>query len=168
MSYDLKKFEKAARRGPRQLIADDSADEDVFHLRPRVKLIGNMHGNEPVGRELLIHFAKYLLKMAEEGNARALRILRKTRLFILPTMNPDGFKRGKEGECSGGSYAAGRFNEGRKDLNRDFPDFEDWKILNQNPNHDIYKGRQKETQLLMNWILNGNFLLSANFHGKPL
>ena len=42
-------------------------------------------------------------------------------LWILPTVNPDGFARGSEGRCLGGNYETGRYNEGRKDLNRDFP-----------------------------------------------
>ena len=36
-------------------------------MRPMVKLIGNIHGNEPVGRELLIHFAKFILEVINEG-----------------------------------------------------------------------------------------------------
>jgi hypothetical protein len=87
---------------------------DRVLLKPRVKLIGNMHGNEPVGRELLVHLANYLPKMAEEGDERAKRILDTTDLYILPTMNPDGFKRGEEGRCSGGGYATGRLSEGRQ------------------------------------------------------
>ena len=42
-------------------------------------------------------------------------------LWILPTVNPDGFARGSEGRCLGGNYETGRYNEGGKDLNRDFP-----------------------------------------------
>ena len=34
-----------------------------------------------------------------------------TDITIIPTMNPDGFDRGKEGACFGRS---GRFNEGMK------------------------------------------------------
>ena len=86
-------------------------DEEEL-LRPKVKLVGNMHGNEPVGRELLIHLAKYLLHSKRDGDARASGILRSTDLYILPTMNPDGFGRGQEGRCAGGNYGYGRLSEG--------------------------------------------------------
>ena len=36
-----------------------------------------------------------------------------TDITIIPTMNPDGFDRGKEGECSGTDYKSGRLNDGR-------------------------------------------------------
>jgi len=89
-------------------------------------------------------------------------------LWILPTMNPDGFERGSEGRCEGGSYATGRYNEGRKDLNRDFPTWRDFQELNNNNNNDdksfLFERRQKETKLLMKWILEYPFVLSANFH----
>lgn len=128
-----------------------------------MKLIGNMHGNEPVGRELLIHLARYLLTKAKEGDARAKRIIETVDLYILPTMNPDGFKRGEEGRCSGGGYAAGRLSQGRQDLNRNFPKWsEHMPWLSEG--FDIYEGREKETQLLMKWILENVFALSANFH----
>jgi hypothetical protein len=39
--------------------------------------------------------------------------LNTTDLWILPTMNPDGFARAREGECFGGRYTDGRQNEGR-------------------------------------------------------
>lgn len=76
------------------------------------------------------------------------------------------------GHCGGGTYAAGRLNEGRVDLNRDFPswwDWNEWRHLggiegDRNSTDFIFDGRQKETQILMDWILGGKFVLSANFH----
>jgi hypothetical protein len=43
--------------------------------------------------------------------------------------------------CIGEDYAAGRFNEGQKDLNRDFPT---WRQLDSNSS-DLEAGRQPET-----------------------
>ena len=77
-------------------------------LRPMVKLIGNIHGNEPVGRELLMHFASYILnsdhlpnELRDERAKRASRILETTDLWILPSMNPDGFEESVLGLCRG-------------------------------------------------------------------
>ena len=57
-------------------------------------------------------FPRYLLESSRDGDSRSLSLLTSTDLHILPTMNPDGFARADEGKCSGGSYAAGRLNEG--------------------------------------------------------
>ena len=146
--------------------------KNVDALKPMVKLVGNIHGNEPVGKELLIHFAKYILsaKTTPESQRdslahRAVNILKMTDLWILPSMNPDGFQRAKEGKCSGEGYSSGRRNEGWKDLNRDFPTWKDMQILRLgNASHDIYKSRQQETKLMMQWVLDNPFVLSASFH----
>lgn len=142
----------------------DSSD-DKLKLKPMVKLIGNMHGNEPTGREMLIHLAQYILSSATNPDPdafgmRAKRLLKTTDLWLLPTMNPDGFSRGTEGRCLGGNYSAGRYNEGRKDLNRDFPT---WRELGQSQSK-LKRNRQRETVLVMTWILKHPFVLSANFH----
>ncbi|XP_023336204.1 carboxypeptidase D [Eurytemora carolleeae] len=130
-------------------------------LRPMVKYIGNIHGNEPVGRELLVHLLQVLVRGYRQREPRIFNLLEHTNITIIPTMNPDGFDRSKEGKCFGGDYKTGRYNEGRKDLNRDFPTWRDTnKSLNQN-----MKGRQPETKALMKLITSEPWVLSANFHG---
>ena len=63
-------------------------------LTPMVKYIGNMHGDETIGREMLIYLAEYLL--FNYGKIHEVtEIVNTTDLYLVPTMNPDGFSRSK-------------------------------------------------------------------------
>ena len=82
-----------------------------------------MHGNEVVGRELLLKLvddlcAKYLAKDPE-----VVKLISTTRIHIMPTMNPDGYaKAAKAG--AGRGWITGRANANNVDLNRNFPDLD--------------------------------------------
>ena len=114
-----------------------------------------MHGNEAVGRELLLHLIDHLLAHYAV-DPYITYLLDNTRIHIMPSMNPDGFEESIEGECQG---QRGRYNARGFDLNRNFPDVFD-------KTHN--KERQPETKAVMDWIDKIPFVLSANLHGGAL
>ena len=61
---------------------------------PMVKMVANMHGDETVGRELLIFMSQYLLNNYGTVD-RIARLLNKTDIFLMPSMNPDGYMKSK-------------------------------------------------------------------------
>lgn len=61
---------------------------------PMVKYVANMHGDEPVGRELMIFLAKYLLYNYGK-DPRVTRLVNNTDIFIMPSLNPDGFEKSR-------------------------------------------------------------------------
>eukprot|EP01127_Copromyxa_protea_P018051 TRINITY_DN5597_c0_g1_i1.p1 TRINITY_DN5597_c0_g1~~TRINITY_DN5597_c0_g1_i1.p1 ORF type:complete len:506 (-),score=88.28 TRINITY_DN5597_c0_g1_i1:87-1604(-) len=129
--------------------------------KPNLKYIGNLHGDEVVGRELLLHLVDEVLSLyysVQEGSERIRHLLQNTNLFIVPTVNPDGFDVCKRG------------NSKNVDLNRDFPD------QHKDPLRTKY---QQEVRNIIDWVSTGlqwdvngvesllpfRFTLSANFHG---
>ena len=114
------------------------------------------HGNEVVGRELVLNLAVYLTN-GYGRDQRLTRLIDSTRIHLMPTMNPDGYEIAKEGDESGGQ---GRSNANQYDLNRNFPDQYFSNKENAIP--------QPETLAVMAWSRSIPFVLSANLHGGSL
>ncbi|KAF5897149.1 carboxypeptidase M, partial [Clarias magur] len=118
---------------------------------PEFKYVGNMHGNEVVGRVLLLQLIDYLTR-SYMSDPFVTRLMNTTRIHILPSMNPDGFESSAR-DCV---YSQGRFNKNGVDLNRNFPD-----AFFSNSEQVI----EKEVEAVMKWLKTELFVLSANLHG---
>ncbi|KAL3271051.1 hypothetical protein HHI36_021551 [Cryptolaemus montrouzieri] len=124
--------------------------------KPEFKYVANMHGNEVVGRELLLLLIKYLCERYGTDD-RITQLLDTTRIHLLPSMNPDGYEISKEGDSSS---ARGRANAHKQDLNRNFPD---QYVIN-----EFNRVIEPETKNVMDWTFSLPFVLSANLHNGAL
>ncbi|XP_071515213.1 carboxypeptidase E-like [Panulirus ornatus] len=146
-------------------------------LEPEFKYVANMHGNEVLGRELLLGLAHHLCKSWLRGDPDIRDLLSTTRIHLLPSMNPDGWQLATD--TGARDYLTGRENNNSVDLNRDFPDLDRIMYSNearhiQHNNHLMNQLRgldhqpQPETLAVMKWIMSTPFVLSANIHGGDL
>lgn len=146
-------------------------------LEPEFKYVGNMHGNEVLGRELLLKLADYLCEEYLKGNSDIQHLINITHIHILPSLNPDGWELAAQN--SGRSWLAGRTNANNVDLNRDFPNldriiysYQKSHINNNNHLMDhlstLDHMPQPETLAAIQWIMKHPFVLSANLHGGDL
>jgi carboxypeptidase D len=107
-----------------------------------------MHGDEVVGREMMLYLIEHLL--AQYGkDARITQLLDHSEIFIMPSMNPDGFERGRRENANG------------YDLNRNFPDRFD------SPT-DTPDGRQIEVQHFMRLVDANHFVSGISWHGGEI
>ncbi len=118
-----------------------NVDED----EPEFKYVSTMHGDEPVGTEMILELVDDLLT-GYGSDSRMTTLVDEVEMYFLPMMNPDGNALGQ------------RYNANGYDLNRNFPD--PYSSPSNTPN-----GRPVEVQLVMNWSQGRDFAMSANFHG---
>lgn len=142
----------------RELYVLEISDNPGIHevLEPEFKYVANMHGNEVVGREMVLLMAKLLLE--NYGHDRKITALvNSTRLHLMASMNPDGWERSRLGDCDS---LVGRGNAHGVDLNRNFPD--------QYRTYEENAVQEAETAAIIDWLRSVPFVLSANLHGGSL
>ncbi|OQV14136.1 Carboxypeptidase E [Hypsibius exemplaris] len=163
------------------LLVLEMSDNPGVHepLEPEFKYVGNIHGNEVVGRELILHLAGYLCDEYQNGNKEIRRLIDTTRIHLLPTANPDGYALAAV-EGSKGQWLDGRTNANNVDLNRDFPDLNQLSYSGEseeaNPNSyqkmlqvaNQFSQMQPETLSIVTWIFDNPFVLSGSLHGGDL
>ncbi|XP_074648549.1 carboxypeptidase E-like [Tubulanus polymorphus] len=155
--------------------------------KPMFKYVGNMHGNEVVGRELLLKLVDYLCEEYKAGNVEIQKLINKTEIHIMPSMNPDGWQLASE-QKGKKDWLVGRANGNGVDLNRDFPDMDRIAFRLQEQGFDDeyhldhlldykdilaafeqkFEEVQIETRLVIHWLLSYPFVLSANLHGGDI
>lgn len=117
----------------------------VAEDEPEFRYIANMHGDEVVGKEMLIDLINYLVDNYGT-NTTVTNLVNGVEIYIMPLMNPDG------------NASATRENANGIDLNRNFPDRIDDPV-------NTPDGRAPETQAVMNFFATRQPVISANFHG---
>ncbi|XP_056407557.1 carboxypeptidase Z [Hyla sarda] len=148
-------------------------------LEPEFRYIGNMHGNEVVGRELLIYLAQYLCSEYLLGNPRIQTLINTTRIHLLPSMNPDGYELASEEGAGYNGWTNGRMTAQNIDLNRNFPDLTSevhkiMKVRSARVDHmpipeSFWWGKvAPETKAVMKWMRNIPFVMSGSLHGGDL
>lgn len=123
----------------------DNVQED--EVEPEFAYIANMHGNEVVGRRLMVRLMQEMLESYTHGESEFESLINNNELFFIPTLNPDGYQKHQRG------------NAKWTDLNRNFPDFTD-----SSDNQNVPGNRAEETVAMMNFQAQHHISLSGSFH----
>ncbi|XP_015200476.1 carboxypeptidase Z isoform X1 [Lepisosteus oculatus] len=176
----------------KDLLVIEFSDNPGQHelLEPEVKYIANMHGNEVLGRQLLIYLAQYLCSEYQLGNERIQTLINNTRIHLFPSMNPDGYElaaaevedTNEQEQDEGHRYngwTSGRANAQNIDLNRNFPDLTSIVYSRRRnkgyrtdhvpiPDSYWFSKVAPETYAVMKWVRSIPFVMSASLHGGEL
>uniref|UniRef100_A0A8C3UV97 Carboxypeptidase X, M14 family member 1 n=1 Tax=Catharus ustulatus TaxID=91951 RepID=A0A8C3UV97_CATUS len=164
-------------------ISDNPGQHEVGE--PEFRYVAGMHGNEVLGRELLLNLMEFLCREFRRGDPRVVQLVTDTRIHLLPSMNPDGYETAYELGSELAGWAMGRWTYEGIDLNHNFADLntalwdaEDNDLVpHKFPNHYIpipeyYTFANAtvapETRAVIAWMQRYPFVLSANLHGGEL
>ncbi|KAM6163806.1 putative carboxypeptidase X1 [Rhynchocyon petersi] len=173
-------------QGLKLYVMEMSDNPGVHELgEPEVRYVAGMHGNEVLGRELLLLLMQFLCREYLQGNPRVTRLLTEMRLHLLPSMNPDGYEIAYRRGSELVGWAEGRWTYQGIDLNHNFADLntplwtaeDDGMVPHTVSNHHLPLPAYyilpnatvaPETWAVINWMRRIPFVLSANLHGGEL
>ena len=131
-------------------ISDNAAEEEA---EPRFLYTATMHGNELVGYPLMLRLVHYLLSnYGTDSEVTAL--VNNLAIWINPLSNPDATFYPDNDQSVALSI---RQTSNGTDLNRDFP-----RVVDGDP--DDTTGRARETRMMMEFLRENRFTMSANIH----
>jgi len=122
---------------------------DSQEAEPEIKFGATIHGDEPVGTELCLNLISYLLDNYEEDDSIAW-LVNNTEIWFIPLANPDG------------RQERNRSNANGIDLNRNYP------VPNDSIGEDGTYDWELETQAMIDFCCEHNFVISTMFHGGAL
>lgn len=118
--------------------------------KPRFKYVGNIHGDEALSRQVLMYLIEYLLTQYGR-DVRVTELVNRTDIYIMASMNPDGFERAVEGDCTGS--AEGRENAKHYDLDKSF------QFLDLDEPSSKTSDDTPEVTAVMRWILERKYVV---------
>ncbi|KAF6085292.1 AE binding protein 1 [Phyllostomus discolor] len=161
-------------------ISDNPGDHELGE--PEFRYTAGIHGNEVLGRELLLLLMQYLCREYRNGNPRVRSLVHDTRIHLVPSLNPDGYEVAAQMGSEFGNWALGLWTEEGFDIYEDFPDLNSvlwgaeerkwvpYRVPNNNlPIPERYLSPDAtvstEVRAIIAWMEKYPFVLGANLNG---
>ncbi|XP_012502376.1 PREDICTED: adipocyte enhancer-binding protein 1 [Propithecus coquereli] len=161
-------------------ISDNPGEHELGE--PEFRYTAGIHGNEALGRELLLLLMQYLCREYRDGNPRVRSLVQDTRIHLVPSLNPDGYEVAAQMGSEFGNWALGLWTEEGFDIFEDFPDLNSvlwgaeerkwvpYRVPNNNlpiPEHYLSPDSTVSTEVraIIAWMEKNPFVLGANLNG---
>ncbi|XP_056585996.1 inactive carboxypeptidase-like protein X2 isoform X1 [Triplophysa dalaica] len=168
----------------REIYAMEITDNPGTHEtgEPEFRYTAGFHGNEALGRELLLMLMQFFCREYKDGNPRVRHLVDETRIHLVPSVNPDGHEKAFDKGSELGSWTLGHWTDDGHDIFQNFPDLNNifWDaedagmVPKLTPNHYVpipegyLSGNGSvavETLALITWMEAHPFVLGANLQG---
>ncbi|XP_006832316.1 PREDICTED: adipocyte enhancer-binding protein 1 [Chrysochloris asiatica] len=161
-------------------ISDNPGEHELGE--PEFRYTAGIHGNEVLGRELLLFLMQYMCREYRDGNPRVRSLVHDTRIHLVPSLNPDGYEVAAQTGSEFGNWALGLWTEEGFDIFEDFPNLNSvlwaaeekkwvpYRVPNNNlPIPERYLSPDAtvstEVRAIIAWMEKNPFVLGANLNG---
>uniref|UniRef100_A0A672FZE2 Carboxypeptidase X, M14 family member 2 n=1 Tax=Salarias fasciatus TaxID=181472 RepID=A0A672FZE2_SALFA len=156
-------------------ISDNPGEHEVGE--PEFRYTAGSHGNEVLGRELLLLLMQFMCLEYLSGNQRIRHLVEETRIHLLPSVNPDGYEKAFEVGSELSGWSLGRWSNDGIDIHHNFPDLNSilWEAEAKKSLHQLHPPPPSsslqvalETRALIAWMEKMPFVLGGNLQGGEL